>query len=387
MLTRLRLKNWRSFKDETIDFTTPITVLIGANSSGKTNIVDALYFLKRMIKENSPQSTYYNTVGIQPIGTLRDEPTLFELLYQSIEEHATVNYAFSIETNNKDPHFGEKIYDSGTNVIAEGRDGKGRLADGITIQDESKRLLLPVLSVVSGIKFRNIHEDISRGTHFQELLTFMQGRWQLISEFIEPPIQTGAYDVSSNFEIDRKTTNVLNMLAFMKHQESEIYRQFRDDLSWLLQHVQGVDVESDAGDVKLVVTENNHIAPTISSGTRRLVAILAAYYALDMRDAELPGLVVIEEPDTALNPGLLQKLVEQLRNYTEREDRPRQFILTTHNPSFLNYFKPEEVRVVERDENGYSRVHQIPEYIEEIWLDKYGLGEVWKTNSFGGLPE
>ena len=46
MLTQLRLKNWRSIKEETIDFTTPITVFIGANSSGKSNLIDTFYFLR-----------------------------------------------------------------------------------------------------------------------------------------------------------------------------------------------------------------------------------------------------------------------------------------------------------------------------------------------------
>lgn len=101
----------------------------------------------------------------------------------------------------------------------------------------------------------------------------------------------------------------------------------------------------------------------------------------------MPGLVVIEEPDTALNPGLLRNFVEQLRNYTEDPERPRQFILTTHNPYFLNWFKPDEVRIVERDEQGYTSVQPISEAVRSILLDKYPLGEVWTTRAMGGVPE
>jgi predicted ATPase len=114
--------------------------------------------------------------------------------------------------------------------------------------------------------------------------------------------------------------------------------------------------------------------------------MLTAFYALDMRFAQMPGLVVIEEPDTALNPMLLRYYVEQLRNYVEGE-HPRQVIMTTHNPRFLDWFKPEEVRIVERDEQGYTSVHQVPDYIKDIWLDKHTLGEVWMTRSLGGVPE
>jgi predicted ATPase len=100
----------------------------------------------------------------------------------------------------------------------------------------------------------------------------------------------------------------------------------------------------------------------------------------------MPGLIAFEEPDTALNPQLLGRFVSLLRGYTQREPT-RQFIFTTHNPTFLDHFEPEEVRVVERDADGYSRVNEIPPSVREIWLDKYGLGEVWTTRSIGGVPE
>lgn len=62
----------------------------------------------------------------------------------------------------------------------------------------------------------------------------------------------------------------------------------------------------------------------------------------DILAPSLPGLVVIEEPDTALNPWLFSKFVDQIRTYVKAdEDRPRQFILTTHNPTLLNVFEPD----------------------------------------------
>jgi predicted ATPase len=98
---------------------------------------------------------------------------------------------------------------------------------------------------------------------------------------------------------------------------------------------------------------------------------------------------VIEEPDMAVHPALLKRLVELFREYVSREGYPRQIMVTTHNPQFLNWFEPEEVRVVERDEHGDTSVHEIPTYIKGIWLDsgEYGLGDVWMTRSLGGVPE
>jgi predicted ATPase len=98
---------------------------------------------------------------------------------------------------------------------------------------------------------------------------------------------------------------------------------------------------------------------------------------------------VIEEPDTAVHPLLLKRLVELFRNYTEGE-HPRQFILTTHNPMLLNLFKPEEVRIVERNERGETTVSGVPMDIANIWLETdgaYNLGNLWTTRLLGGVPE
>ena len=47
MITKLRLKNWKSFKDSTL-YIDPLTILIGINASGKSNVLDALDFLHKL---------------------------------------------------------------------------------------------------------------------------------------------------------------------------------------------------------------------------------------------------------------------------------------------------------------------------------------------------
>ncbi|MCF2136484.1 MAG: AAA family ATPase [Candidatus Thorarchaeota archaeon] len=44
MLVRLRLQNFRVFKDQTIDFQNDITAIVGPNGSGKTTILEAIEF-------------------------------------------------------------------------------------------------------------------------------------------------------------------------------------------------------------------------------------------------------------------------------------------------------------------------------------------------------
>jgi hypothetical protein len=87
---------------------------------------------------------------------------------------------------------------------------------------------------------------------------------------------------------------------------------------------------------------------------------------------------------------LLSAFVDLLRQYTSDPDRPRQFILTTHNPMLLNLFKPEEVRIVERDDQGITHVNEVNKDIANVWYEKYGdysLGKIWTTRLLGGVPD
>ena len=47
MIKSIRLKNWKSYEDSTL-YIDPLTILIGTNSSGKSNVIDALIFLSRI---------------------------------------------------------------------------------------------------------------------------------------------------------------------------------------------------------------------------------------------------------------------------------------------------------------------------------------------------
>jgi predicted ATPase len=194
------------------------------------------------------------------------------------------------------------------------------------------------------------------------------------------------------YSIERSGRNVPIMLDFMQKTNRAVYDELHSDMRWLLNHVDNIEVETNERETRYDIVEKvlqGRKGPTTSTGTARILAMLTAYYALDLRNAKFPGLLVIEEPDMAVHPALLRRLVELFREYVSREGHPRQIMVTTHNPQFLNWFEPEEVRVVERDEHGDTSVHEIPTYIKEIWLGsgEYGLGDVWMTRSLGGVPE
>jgi len=361
MLTQLYLKNWRSIREETINFT-PITVLIGANASGKTNILDALHFLRRLVTVDH-EVAIYNWQGFEKIRFTK------ALADQDVELDITLDWTKTAQ-----------IVDTTTL-------GPPQLALGVGYSRGCREIRSRPL--LKGEEPENDPRDVRREEYSN---MYRKLRWQLLRENMMPPAALpSSSEFSDPYLIDPLGHNVPLMLDFMRGQKQDIYEALQTDFRLLLDHIQELDTIRDEREIRFLIREtvlNGKESPTISGGTSRLLAILTAYYALDMRNPEQPGLVVIEEPDVAVHPLLLGNLVDLLRSYTERE-QPRQFILTTHNPQILNYFEPHEVRIVERDSDGITTVNPVNEEVAETWRKHegaYNLGSLWTTRLLGGVP-
>jgi predicted ATPase len=90
-------------------------------------------------------------------------------------------------------------------------------------------------------------------------------------------------------------------------------------------------------------------AVQLSDGTLRIFGILLALY-----QSPAPKLLVIEEPERAVHPGVLGVLADAFREAAEST----QIIVTTHSPHFIDHFAPEEVRVATLD-SGLTKVSRV----------------------------
>ena len=129
-------------------------------------------------------------------------------------------------------------------------------------------------------------------------------------------------------------------------------------------------------------------ASQASDGTLRILAFLTALYEVSQ-----PGLICFEEPENGIHPWLLNKLIQLLHKISTEgiNGKPSQIIITTHSPVLLNYVKPEQIRAVELDDKGRTKISALPLESKRFQaaMDAYDgeLGELWFTNIFGGNPE
>src|SRR3954468_17903207 len=102
MLKRIRLKDFKSFVDEEVEVA-PLTLLVGANASGKSNFLDALRFLRGISSVNLSVSEVLN-------GEPRSRPDAWPGLRGRAEEAARLGTdAFSLETTWSAPGIHRRI--------------------------------------------------------------------------------------------------------------------------------------------------------------------------------------------------------------------------------------------------------------------------------------
>jgi predicted ATPase len=116
----------------------------------------------------------------------------------------------------------------------------------------------------------------------------------------------------------------------------------------------------------------------LSDGTLRVMALATL---LLQQENELPSVIVIDEPELGLHPyaiGVIAALLRKVSHHT-------QVIVSTQSAELLNYFEPDEVIVVDRkkEESEFRRLNATE---LDAWLEDYSLSELWEKNVLGGGP-
>jgi len=98
-------------------------------------------------------------------------------------------------------------------------------------------------------------------------------------------------------------------------------------------------------------------------------------------DPQPSQFIGIEEPENYLHPRLLPELAEECGVASERS----QLLITTHSPFFLNAIRPEEVRVLYRDEHGFTQAEKASDItgIKEFVAEGASMGHLWLEGRLG----
>ncbi len=120
-------------------------------------------------------------------------------------------------------------------------------------------------------------------------------------------------------------------------------------------------------------------AHVLSDGTLRFICLTTL---LLQPKSLLPSTVLIDEPELGLHPFAINLLAEMLKEAAEA----KQVIVSTQSVELLNNFQPEDVVVVQREDDASVFKRLDTEELADWLADDYSLGELWKRNILGGRP-
>jgi predicted ATPase len=122
-------------------------------------------------------------------------------------------------------------------------------------------------------------------------------------------------------------------------------------------------------------------ASTLSDGTLRFMCL-----ATLLMQPDLPSTILIDEPELGLHPYAITLLAGMLRSAAART----QVIVSTQSVTLVNQFAPEDIIVVDREDDEDGRTQSVFKRLKQEnlddWLEEYSLGELWEKNVLGGRP-
>lgn len=115
----------------------------------------------------------------------------------------------------------------------------------------------------------------------------------------------------------------------------------------------------------------------LSEGTLRFLWLITL-----LQSPGLTDVTMIDEPEVSLHPELLSLLADLLREASQRT----QLIVATHADRLIRFLKPSEVLTINVSDDGTAEFTRADELDLDRWLEEYTLDEVWRMGQIGARP-
>jgi predicted ATPase len=117
-----------------------------------------------------------------------------------------------------------------------------------------------------------------------------------------------------------------------------------------------------------------------SDGTIRFIALATL---LLQPERTRPSVIIIDEPELGLHPFAITQLAEMIKEAAINT----QVIIAAQSPELVDEFEASQITIIERDaENESTIAYKLNEEELSEWLENYSLSELWDKNVLGGRP-
>lgn len=398
LIDKLVIKNFLSLRHLELELK-PLNVLVGANGSGKSNLLEVVSMLQSMpanlerhlISSGSEVKDWaFNREIEQPISmdiyfnpdVRFNSDRISKGLRHFIQFYIHGNNGIQIEdecienikiskSNAKDVFFFYR-YNHGAPVISV-------VAEEATSSKGERHLAREKLelnqSILSQKKDNSFYPEItSLGETYSQL--FVNREWQMGLRSEMRMAQPADGETRALSPDGRNLGLILNK----QRQNTEFKRRLIKEFANFYPGFYDIESSIEAGMVRIRLQEealsDGLPASRLSDGTIRFLFLLVV-----LLNPEPAPLICIEEPEIGLHPDILPTLAKLLVEASERT----QLIVTTHSDILLDALTdtPESVLFCDK-ENGETQMRRASAADIQHYLGQKGLGQTWLDGSLGG---
>lgn len=372
MITELRLRNWKSFFDATL-FIDPITVLIGTNASGKSNIFDALKLLSALASPidimDIAKIVRGGAEGIIRRGeqmcnltiTMEGDKSSEQLIYE-------VALAFDEQRN---------IYIKDESLILATTKRNLVMFERKELDEMNKSLVSVALYTEGKPRYQNFSAKtsvLSQIEYVNCVRRIKDSTLTVVNNLRKIRLSNPIPERMRDFAPLSKTIaeDASDLAGYLANLDEELKSGTYEAILKYLKPLPDRDIKSIRAD-KIPMTDKAMLFCTeewtaghtqeqsalgMSDGTLRFAGIIAMLIT-----AEDKALILLEELDKGVHPSRAKDLVKMLKEIGKQ--KKLDIICTTHNATFVDELGPQMIPFISyikrNEENGCTDIHLLEE--------------------------
>ena len=381
-IERLKVRNFRALRDVEFTHLTPLTVLLGPNGSGKSTVFDVFAFLTECFEGGLRRAWKKRGRARKLKSRGGDGPVLIEIAYREQPCQPLITYHLEV-----DERKGRPVVTLEWLRWKQGRhgapfrfldyaNGSGRVISGELPDAQDERIEVPLSS--PDTLAANALGQLAENPRVVALRNIIMG-WHV--SYLSSEDARGQPEAGLEERLSKTGDNLANVIQYLSQEHPDRLESILGRLRARVPRIQKVTADQvPDGRLLLQIKDAPFSEPVMarfaSDGTLKMLAYLAL-----LHDPVPPPFIGIEEPENFLHPRLLYGLAEECRKAAEAT----QILVATHSPFFLDALLPKEVRVLWRDESGYTQCRTLDQNRKVAAFMDAGaqLGDLWMEGHFG----
>ena len=370
-LESVSVRGFRSLADVELSDLGDATVLIGANGSGKSNVIRFFEMLSWMLRSQNLEQFVALHGGADDqlfMGnkvTPRMEADIRLATLDGVNEYS---FALSYGAPDRFVFAEERLRFSRDDT--EGQAPWQSVGSGHTearIHSAAQGGLPDINSTTARVVRRLLQDCGTFQFHDTSTRSSMKQRW----------------DVSDNRSLRADGGNLAAVLIRLQDDYPDRFEWVQENVRRVLPSFDHFVLEEEHGRIFLrwrgTAPDKTFGAHLTSDGSLRFFALVTL---LNLPPEMLPSVALIDEPELGLHPAavtLVGSMIDSLATQC-------QVIVATQSPQLVNCFGLDEIVVMELDDSRTVACRK-SRHEYERWLDEdYATGELWQMNLLGGRP-